>query len=47
MKCTSLRNLVFLIIEDLCIFMHAMVHDILHNVRNCIWSGPIKRKQHF
>ena len=38
MKRTSLRNLDFLIdiIKDLCIFMQRMVHNILHDVRNCI-----------
>ena len=34
MKHTSLRNLVFLIIEDL--VYACMVHNILHNVRSCI-----------
>ena len=35
MKRTSLRNLVFLIIEDLCIYA-CMVHNILHNARKLL-----------
>ena len=34
MKRSSLRNLDFLIIEDL--VYACMVHNILHNVRSCI-----------